>query len=395
MGTSNQGRLLNAAAPRESVLAQTAVYVGPVFDQTGYGLAARYNAAALALKDPALRVQEFSFGQRVNGDDRVLRLVRQRLAKDRSLMFRAPVRIVHAPPRDFAALHSTQAYCIGCTVWETDRLTSEWVRNCNRMNEVWVPCRDNVEWFRASGVTVPMYVVPHIAPDLPGESRMPEPFRFLSTEQRVVFYSIFVWQERKNPLGTLAAYLAEFTGKDRVLLVVKVSGNVEQAQREIADLRQTMNLEDPPDVRVIDGNFTDAEMAWLHQRGDCYYQLQHSEGWGLPHFEALAHGNTLITTAFGGPRDFMQPEFVKQGAAYPISGFLTPVRQAYRYYSGRQRWLEPNVEEARRALRAVAQAGKRKHPMVAEAVRHEYSMEAVGNIMRDRLTTVFSQLASK
>ena len=41
---------------------------------------------------------------------------------------------------------------IGCTIFETDRLPAGWARECNRMDEVWVPSEFNRGTFAASGV---------------------------------------------------------------------------------------------------------------------------------------------------------------------------------------------------------------------------------------------------
>lgn len=393
MGFSSQGRVSSQAVPIVPVSNDTVVYVGPVYDLSGYGFAARYNAVALSQKHKNFFIQDYNFsGRRIEGSDRILSLVRTHIAKDRTLMHRVPVKIIHAPPRDFAKYHSTTAYCVGCTVWETSRLTEDWVQRCNLMDEIWVPCTDNKAWFKDSGVTKPIYLVPHIVPDRPERLIAPTGFEFLANERRFVFYSVFIWQDRKNPLGTISAYLSEFTSRDKVLLVVKVA-NAKQAKDEVTKLIQTMGLKDPPEVRAIDGWFTDAEMGWIHQHSDCYYQLQHSEGWGLPHFEALSYGNYLITTAFGGPRDFMEKSFVDRGCCYPIGGFLTPVLQSYKYYNGRQKWLQPDVEQAQEAMREVYQIGKQKFPDVASRIRQRYSLDVVGTIMKDRVDEIVSRLS--
>lgn len=381
----------HGAVATSQVVPDTVAYIGPVLDLSGYGLAARHYAASLAAHHPRTRIQNYNFtGKQVEGHDRVMNLVRSHTAKDQTIQHRAPIRIVHTPPRDFATHRLTTSYNIGNTVWETTRLSPDWTQRCNLMDEIWVPSHDNREWFRASGVSKPIYVIPHILPDIPVRMKAPRGFEFLSAETRFVFYNVFVWQPRKNPQGTLATYLSEFTSRDKVLLVLKVS-DAEQARKEVREIIKLMNLHDPPEVRCIDGYFTDAEMAWIHKYSDCYYQLQHSEGWGLPHFEALAHGNYLITTAFGGPKDFMDQAFVDAGCCYPIGGFLTPVMQAYRYYSGRQKWLQPDVEQAGRAMRIVYQMGKRKFPEVAEVVRDRYSFDRVGAMMKQRIDEIVSR----
>jgi hypothetical protein len=55
---------------------------------------------------------------------------------------------------------------VGLTFWETDRLplqgaeVSPWVERCNQMDALWLPTTHTKEVFEASGVTVPIRVVP-------------------------------------------------------------------------------------------------------------------------------------------------------------------------------------------------------------------------------------------
>ena len=51
-------------------------------------------------------------------------------------------------------------YKIGFTMLETTGIPAEWVRQCNLMDEVWVPSSFNEKTFRDSGVKVPVHVIP-------------------------------------------------------------------------------------------------------------------------------------------------------------------------------------------------------------------------------------------
>mmetsp|Transcript_21458 Transcript_21458/g.38187 ORF Transcript_21458/g.38187 Transcript_21458/m.38187 type:complete len:218 (+) Transcript_21458:39-692(+) len=52
------------------------------------------------------------------------------------------------PPRPRKGQH----FVVGRTMFETDRLTEEHVRRCNKMDEVWVPTHFNFETFANAGV---------------------------------------------------------------------------------------------------------------------------------------------------------------------------------------------------------------------------------------------------
>ena len=53
------------------------------------------------------------------------------------------------PPR---GLRRGQAYTVGRTMFETDRLSKEVARRCNKMDEIWVPTEFHRETFAKSGV---------------------------------------------------------------------------------------------------------------------------------------------------------------------------------------------------------------------------------------------------
>jgi glycosyltransferase involved in cell wall biosynthesis len=53
---------------------------------------------------------------------------------------------------------------------------------------------------------------------------------------------------------------------------------------------------------------TDDEIHGLHVRGDAYVCSSRAEGWGIPVFDALAHGKTVISHNAGGLADFVNKD---------------------------------------------------------------------------------------
>ena len=101
------------------------------------------------------------------------------------------------------------------TTWETDRLPAESVTILNRYDRVLVPSRFNAEVFKSSGVTVPVWVVPHIAPEARTGAGAPAP-----GGARFMFYLIASWSSRKAILDAVAAFLMAFGAQDDVVLVI-------------------------------------------------------------------------------------------------------------------------------------------------------------------------------
>jgi len=119
---------------------------------------------------------------------------------------------------------------------------------------------------------------------------------------------------------------------------------------------------DPPAVRLVTQELTEAELGGLHLRGDCFVSLCHSEGWGLGSFDAAAHGKPVVTTGFGGQLDYLH------GSPLLVDYELVAVRDGTRSgtYTPDQRWAEPDVEHAAELLRAVAKEPARARALAAK-----------------------------
>ena len=185
------------------------------------------------------------------------------------------------------------------TVWETDRLPKPWVPLLNDVDRVLVPTHWNRDVFVASGVTVPIAVVPYVVCDtVPGDGGFPLEL----PDDLVVFYTISQWGARKDLASTLRVFLEAFTIDDPVAFVIKTAAltSFQPSNDWIGDspLVGTTLLEvarivrshpRPPLVRVEVGEWTPARIAGLHTRGDCFVSLTHGEGWHLGAFDASAY----------------------------------------------------------------------------------------------------------
>lgn len=134
-------------------------WFGPVDSPTGYGSEARDFTIGLAADYHELTIRQF-------GDGASMSIVAELSERDRSLLTRAMNRSVE-PLRNTAVLcHSTGSqwfhdnlcpphgagYKIGRTMFETNSLPVSWVRQCNKMDEVWVPSKFNAATFWRAGV---------------------------------------------------------------------------------------------------------------------------------------------------------------------------------------------------------------------------------------------------
>ena len=224
--------------------------------------------------------------------------------------------VAHLVPEYFPAVRQRcpEAFLVGHTVWETDRIPDHWIECLDAADLLVVPSRFSAQAIRSSPVSVPVEVVPHVAPgELSHTSHRwdgipPDTF---------VFYTIAEWSERKAVFHSIEAYLRAFTSRDPVLLVVKTSHHdrtgpppsgrhaVEPGTSAWALTRLLAQHRHPAPVQLVTRELSDDDVRALHERGDCFVSLCRSEGWGLGAFDAAASGHPVVTTGFGGHLDYL------------------------------------------------------------------------------------------
>lgn len=298
--------------------------------------------------------------------------------------------VAHLVPEYFPLLRerSPDAFLVGHTVWETDRIPDHWIPCLDAADLLVVPSRFSADVVASSPVRTPVAVVPHVAPAMPlrapDRTRPREPF---------VFYTIADWTERKAPFKTIEAYLRAFTRQDPVLLIVKTSHRdfrvppptgertVEPGTTAWSLAQLLRGHPDPPAVRLVNRRVTDRDIDTLHRSADCFISLCRSEGWGLGAFDAAAYGHPVVTTGFGGHLDYLAD------SPYLVDYDLVSVQDpnGAPSYAPDQRWAEPNLDHAAGLLRAVVgeweRAAARAESMARE-IRHRYRPAAIARLFR-------------
>jgi glycosyltransferase involved in cell wall biosynthesis len=382
-------------------------YIGQVFNQSGYAEAARNYILALHQLGVPVTVEAIRHNDQqpdLGRDGKVLAsLVDRPIEYDRIVLHDTPDTWAHrlrAEPPGIGI--------VGCTVWETSGLHPLWTKACNLVDEIWVPSRWNAEVFERSGVRVPIEVMPHCteAPDAVAVA----PLELQGVpDGAFVFYSIFHWHERKNPIGLLAAYFAAFSGVHDVVLVLKTyfdwalpagsadpkeRSDAQRLQDEVAAFKRRMKLAHYPRVVGVTGILGRGDIQALHRRGDAFVLLQRAEGWGLPHFEAAGMAKPVVTTAYGGQCDFLPAD-----AAYLVDYTLRPVWDMdwSFFYDGSQRWAEPDLAHAIEQMRRVYSDRREAAARGARAREHVaryFTREVVGRRMVARLEALRPSPAS-
>jgi hypothetical protein len=265
----------------------------------GYGEYTRGLVAALVSRGHDVRISSILPQSSLEGfgpwGETCARLVGAHLKPD--------ARLLVMPFFHFAARWVEGDRHVAVTMVEHSTDGPDLVRALNATAAVFVPCRYNEAVFREQGVTAPITrVCPALPPDLPAEANDTAgvPYTFLS---------VFEWRNRKrshkDPETLIRAYVEEFGADEPVRLRLKVFRDRAMIIRCLKDLKGELGLARAPEIEIVQGECRREEHWGLFQASDAYVSPHHSEGWGLPLFEAMGMGLPTIGTGFGGNTDFM------------------------------------------------------------------------------------------
>lgn len=277
-------------------------------------------------------------------------------------------------------------YKIGFTMLETTGIPKEWARQCNMMDEVWVPSKFNVETFRNSGVTVPIHVIPlGVDPNFyhPGITGYKK-------HNKYTFLSVFEWGERKAPEVLLKAFSKAFTKKDDVVLICKVINN--DGGLSVEEEIKKLNLPaDGPEIIIMHNTkFADYQMATLYRSADCFVLSTRGEGWGMPILEAMACGLPTIATNWSS-----QVDFFNESNGYPVDlDGLIDAKAKCPYYEGFQ-WANPSEEHLIQRMRYVyehQEEAREKGMKASLEVRDKWTWTRAAEKMVERLDSIATNL---
>ena len=366
-------------------------YVGAVADNSGYADAARnYIASLLSTGEVDLTVKTASFEHQKTSHgalaDKIQTLI------DKNVNYN--IQIVHLTPENYPAFRDPKAYNIAYTVWETDRLPDNWVDLCNMMDEIWVPSEYNIEIFKRSGVVKPIIKIPHaiVKPAVPSSSQH---IKMSINDDDYIFYSIFQWIVRKNPVGLLEAYLTEFKPEEHVCLCLKTyrldSSPKEQdiIKKDIANIKASLNLRAYPPILFFGNLFPVEMMDAFYSKGHCFISPHCSEGFGITPANAMLYGKPTIATRYSGNLDVMNDT-----NSYLIDYQMSPVsKMLFSNYHGLMNWAQPDISHLKQLMREVytnrEQAAARAALGKME-IENNYNYEKIGQLMLNRLKQILS-----
>jgi glycosyltransferase involved in cell wall biosynthesis len=356
-------------------------YYGEVSTPNGYGEAAR--AYVHALHSAGVKVCVIDTGNGANGthDD----LISALLGYDETSVFD----IVHGLPTSALLVHVSSRRLIAMTVWEADQIPRNWVKPLRGALDVWVPTEENKSNF-AKDLGPHVFCLPHALSASLDEPISPIVIEGLRDDD-FVFYSIFEWQHRKNPVGLITAFLRAFADDTDAVLVIKIGpSSAPDATEALQIVREA--TKSSARILLCYEPLTASQIRYLHRRGSCYISLHRGEGWGYPIFDAATLGTPVIATDYGGPSAYLDAR-----SHWLVRYKVAAVTDEYFLFRGHMRWAEPDLVHAIQGLRWVYEhraLAKERAVSYSPILRERYSNETVGTTARERLLHLKSSLTS-
>lgn len=287
---------------------------------------------------------------------------------------------------------SLDRYTIALWAWELPEILDYTLAQLPRVDELWVLSSFVAEAFRTV-TDIPITVIPSVVPEL---TATPNRARFGLPEDALVVlftFSASSSDARKNPWGVIEAFRQAFGPEERgtsahlVIKAIDLDIFPELAAHLAEEVASVNGM-------LISGDLTRPEMDSLLASCDIYMSLHRSEGFGLGMAEAMTLGKAVIATGYGGNTDFMPP-----GSAATVGYRIRTITEGDHRFGPRfadwyrpgQLWADPNVTQAGRWLRRLADSPALRSSMGAkaiEAIRAWSSYEAVSETMRRRLEAI-------
>lgn len=365
---------------------------GYLTSNLGLGVAGRNTVGTLLARGVPVRLVDVDPGGGMQGRDRSLADVieQTRMAgPHRVNIFHVnPDQLLYLldPVTQRVPMQDTLQVCV--PFWELPRLPRSWIPVLRAMDVVLAPS---------------LFVRDAILADLPEAQvlhypqavRIPDGISadraaFGLPPDATVFVSSFDMRsdlERKNPLGAIDAFLRAFRERDDVRLVIKAN-NVDTVAGYSAHLERLRAAASDPRLLVLHEQMGYREILTLYASCDVLVSLHRAEGLGLSLLESMALGMPVVATAWSGNMDFMTAE-----NSCPVGYGMTPVvpstQAAYREdTSGEQVWAEPDLDEAARWMRSLAD-----DPVLRASIGQRARADAARILAEYDLGAVFDELA--
>lgn len=353
-------------------------FIAPFLDHSGYGEASRNTLMAMHQVGINVTTKIVSFTKDKLNVGFAGSLARKLEKKYKNYN----INLIELTPEHFPLFLEPGKYNIGYFFWEVKGLDQKWVNWCNLLDEIWLPSPVFAKMFINGGVHKPVRIVPccmdmNVKKYQPFELNIPE-------KPKITFYSIFQWTERKNPKALLTAYWKAFQKEEDVLLIIKTyrsdfsEKEQQEIKKQIIGWKNGLKLKNYPRVGLVLKDQSYDDIMRLHATADVFVSTHRGEGWGYSQMNAMAFGNLIISTNFGGIH-----EYLPKGTVILLDYVFKNLwgMDHIEWYNKRQQWADVDVKDLQEAFSWVYKADlkNKKMAVLGQAyVKNRFNYRKVG-----------------
>lgn len=268
--------------------------------------------------------------------------------------------------------------------WEESGFPAEWVEDFNDYLDTIACVSNHVRNILINnGVALPMFVcgngVDHWD-DIESDKN------FVVDGKTFKFLHVSSCFPRKGVNVLLEAFGEAFSAADDVSLIVKTFAN---PHNDIHDQLEKLRYRYPfyPDVIVLEADVPDAQLKALYESCDALVAPSFAEGFGLPMAEAMLSGLPVITTAWGGQKEFCTPE-----TAWLVDYSFQPTK-SHLDLPGSV-WAVPTIDSVSRAMKEVYTASHMERSLRAQKGKEQLLDRFRWQHVANRLDESVRQLSS-
>jgi hypothetical protein len=208
-------------------------------------------------------------------------------------------------------------------------------------------------------------------------------------------------EDRKNVGLMLKSFLETFKGKkQRPALIMKTSGagsSIMDRDEIISKIDRIKNMvggNDLPSVYVLHGDIEDTDMNHLynHPKVKAMLNLTKGEGFGRPLLEFSIVKKPIITTAYSGHLDFLDPEFTML-----VTGEIKQVHPSTvveNMIIPESSWFSPNIIQFKSYMKEVFEKYE-KYAEKAKRQSHKSKVEFNLDVMKDVMSKYLDVIPKK
>jgi glycosyltransferase involved in cell wall biosynthesis len=188
-------------------------------------------------------------------------------------------------------------YRIIYTMFESTKIPDDWLDYLRAADEVWVPSKWNQQVFDRSGIKTKVVPLGYDEEAYTFVERTPAKKK----RRDFVFLHYNAFNIRKGFTEVWKAFTKEFEKTEPVKLILKTDGNSSPLP---------ITKSEYPNIEIIYGKITEAEMMDIMRRSDCFVFPSRGEGFGMNPLECMATGMPAILPNAHGLTEYFNADYM-------------------------------------------------------------------------------------